>query len=77
MTEDEFVNTIRTGHRGPLMRKKLRTLHYAAQASIGVKAGAQSVSYELSFLIEKLHLIKRQVRIRWAGRRRYLFWELI
>jgi hypothetical protein len=44
------------------MRKKLRALHYAAQASIGIEAGAWSVSAELSFLIEKLHLIKRQVR---------------
>ena len=44
------------------MRKKLRALHYAAQASIGIEAGAWSVSAEISFLIEKLHLIKRQVR---------------
>ncbi len=44
------------------MRKKLRALHYAAQTSIGVKADAQSVSYELSFLVEKLHLIKRHIR---------------
>jgi len=61
MKEDEFVNTIRTGHRGLLMRKKLRALHYAAQTSIGVKADAQSVSYELSFLVEKLQLIKRHI----------------
>jgi transposase len=61
MTEDEFVNTIRTGHRGLLMRKKLCALHYAAQTSIGVKADAQSVSYELSFLVEKLQLIKRHI----------------
>jgi len=61
MTEEEFVNTIRTGHPGFLMRKKLRALHYAAQTSIGVKADAQSVSYELSFLVEKLQLIRRQI----------------
>ena len=61
MTEEQFVNTIRAGHQGLLMRKKLRALHYAAQTSIGVKAGAKAVSYELSFLVEKLQLIKRQV----------------
>ena len=61
MTEEQFVNTIRAGHQGLLMRKKLRALHYAAQTSIGVKAGAKAASYELSFLVEKLQLIKRQV----------------
>jgi transposase len=62
MTEEEFVNAIRAKHQGRLMRKKLRALHYAARTSIGIEAGAQSVSSEISFLVEKLHLIKRQVR---------------
>ncbi len=62
MTGEEFVNVIRAKHQGHLMRKKLRALHYAAQTSIGVKADAQSVSYELSFLVEKLSLIKWHIR---------------
>jgi hypothetical protein len=62
MTEDEFVNIIRTGHQGLLMRKKLRALHYTAKTSIGIDAGALSVSTEISFLVEKLHLIKRHIR---------------
>ena len=62
MTEEEFVSTIKTGHQGRLMRRKLRALHHAARTSIGIEAGAQSVSSEISFLVEKLHLIKRQVR---------------
>jgi len=33
MTGEEFVNVIRAKHQGHLMRKKLRALHYAAQAS--------------------------------------------
>ena len=61
MTEEEFVNTIRARHRGRLMRGKLRALHYAARSSIGISAGAHSVSSEISFLIEKLHLIEWQV----------------
>jgi transposase len=61
MTEEEFVNTIRARHRGRLMRGKLRALHYAARSSIGIGAGAHSVSSEISFLIEKLHLIEWQV----------------
>ena len=61
MTEEEFVSTIRERHQGRLMRKKLRVLHYAARTSIGIEAGAQSVSYEISFLIAKLQLIKWQV----------------
>ena len=43
------------------MRGKLRALHYAARSSIGIGAGAHSVSSEISFLIEKLHLIEWQV----------------
>ena len=33
------------------------------RTSIGIEAGAQSVSFEISFLVEKLQLIRRQVRI--------------
>ena len=62
MTEEEFVNAIRTKHQGRLMRKKLRALHYAARTSIGIEAGAQSVSSEISFLVEKLCLIRQQTR---------------
>ena len=62
MTGEEFVDAIRAKHQGRLMRKKLRALHYAAQASIGIEAGAQSVSSEISFLVEKLCLISRQIR---------------
>jgi transposase len=62
MTEEEFVYTIRAGHQGLLMMKKLRALHYTAKTSIGIEAGAQSVSYEISFLVEKLRLIKRHIR---------------
>jgi transposase len=63
MTEDEFAATIEAQHKGRLMRKKLRALHYMARASIGIAAGAQSVSSEISFLVEKLELIRRHIRI--------------
>jgi len=62
MTEEEFTNTIRANHQGRLMRKKLRALRYAAETSIGIKAGARPVSTELSFLVEKLQLIGRHIR---------------
>jgi transposase len=61
MTEEEFVSTIRAGHQGRLMRRKLCALHYAARTSIGIEAGAYSVSSEISFLVEKLRLIRRHV----------------
>jgi transposase len=63
MTEDEFVATIEAQHKGRLMRKKLRALHYSARTSIGINAGAWSVSSEISFLVEKLELIRRHIRI--------------
>ena len=63
MTEEEFVATIEAQHQGRLMRRKLRALHCSARTSIGIKAGAQSVSSELSFLVEKLELIRRHIRL--------------
>jgi len=63
MTEDEFVATIEAQHQGRLMRKKLRALHYSARTSIGIEAGARSVSSEISFLVEKFELIRRHTRI--------------
>jgi len=63
MTEDEFIATVEAHHQGRrLMRKKLGALHSIAETSIGIDAGAQSVSSEISFLVEKLHLIKRHIR---------------
>jgi transposase len=64
MTEEEFIATVEAHHQGRrLMRKKLRTLHSVAKTSIGIAAGAQSLSMEISFLVEKLNLIKRHIHI--------------
>jgi len=63
MTEDDFVAVIEARHRGRLMRRKLRALHNLARTSIGINAGAESVSSEISFLIEKLELIRQHIRI--------------
>jgi len=64
MTEDEFMATIEARHNGRrLMRKKLRALHYSAQTSIGIDAGARSMSSEIAFLVDKLELIKQHIRI--------------
>jgi len=64
MTEDEFVAAMEARHKGRrLMRKKLRSLHYSARGSIGIQAGARSVSFEIAFLVDKLELIRQQIRI--------------
>ena len=63
ITEVEFVDAIEPKHHGRLMRKKLIELHHKARASIGIAAGAQSVSSEISFLVEKYDLIKRHICI--------------
>jgi len=63
MTEDEFVATIEARHKGRLMRKKLRALHYLARTSIGIDAGARSISSEIAFLVDKLELIRQHIRI--------------
>jgi transposase len=63
MMEDEFVAIVESKHQGRLMRKKLRELHDKAKKSIGISAGARSLSAEISFLIEKYELIRRHIRI--------------
>jgi len=64
MTEDEFVAIIEARHKGRrLMRKKLRALHYLARTSIGIDAGARSLSCEITFLVDKLELIRQQICI--------------
>jgi transposase len=61
MTEDVFVEAIRSVRQGRLMRKKLRALHEAAQTSIGVRPGAEAVAMEVSLLVNRYHLIEQQV----------------
>jgi len=64
MTEEEFETTIEAQHKGRrLMRKKLRELHCLAKTSIGIDAGACSLSSEMAFLVDKLELIRQQICI--------------
>ena len=51
MTAEQFVDAIEAKHDGRrLMRSKLKALHDVAKDSIGVAAGARSLSSEVSFL---------------------------
>lgn len=62
MDEHGFVEAVEATYQGKrLMRRKLLVLHQSAQTSIGIQAGAQSVALELSFLVERLRVIKGQV----------------
>jgi transposase len=63
MTEEEFVTLIKATNRPQLRRNKLRAIHNAAKTSIGIEAGAKSLAWEISFLIDKIELIKQQVAI--------------
>jgi transposase len=61
MNEDIFVEVIKAGRRGLVMRKKLRALHQVAKISIGVKPGADAVALEISLLVDRYCLIEEQV----------------
>ena len=61
MNEDVFIDTIRSGRQGRLMRKKLRALHQASQTSIGIKPGADSVAMEVTLRVSRYYLIEQQV----------------
>ena len=63
MNEEDFLSAIRYVRRGNLLRKKLRALYSQAKNSIGIQAGGQSVSIEISLLVDKLRLVKRHVFI--------------
>ncbi len=63
MTGEEFIAAIEVKHHGRrLMRRKLMTLHDVAKSSIGIRAGASAVATEIRFLVEKLDLIREQIR---------------
>ena len=61
ITKAEFVNAIRAAHLGRIIETKLRALHRVAKTSVGIEAGAGSVSLEIAFLIEKHRLIQKQL----------------
>jgi transposase len=61
MNESVFIDMIRSGRQGRLMKKKLRALHQAAQTSIGIKPGADAVAMEVTLLVSRYYLIEQQV----------------
>jgi transposase len=64
MRKDEFIAEIEAHHHGGhLMRRKLGELHEIAGQSIGIEAGSRSLSLEVFFLVEKLVLIREQVKV--------------
>ena len=64
MNKDEFVAEIERHHNGKrLMRRKLRELHETAGKSIGIEAGSRSLSLEIFFLVEKMKLIREQIKV--------------
>lgn len=63
ISEQEFVALIKATNRPQLRRNKLRAIHSVAKTSIGITAGARSLAFEISFLIDKIELIKQQITI--------------
>jgi len=63
MAPDKFSAIVEANYQGHrLMRTKLALLHKVARTSIGIAAGARSVATEITFLVEKLELIKKHIR---------------
>jgi transposase len=61
MEEQVFVAKIRERRPQHLMVRKLRALREAAQTSIGVKPGADSVAIEVSLLADHYCLVEEQI----------------
>jgi transposase len=63
MSEEEFITIIKATNRPQLRSNKLRAIHKTAKTSIGIEDGANSLSWEISFLLDKIHLFAQQIRI--------------
>lgn len=61
MSEEDFIALIKATKHPQLRRNKLSAVYDVAKTSIGIKAGARSLAFEISLLIDKIDLIKRQV----------------
>jgi len=62
MKPEEFVDAVRKGFKGRAPKvRKLHTIYSLAQTSIGIETGADSVSIELSFLVQRLRLLIEQI----------------
>jgi len=62
MNLEEFVAIVREGFKGRAPKiRKLHTIYSLAQISIGIETGAESVSLELSFLVQRLRLLIEQI----------------
>ena len=61
MAESEFEDVVKAACQCRVMKRKLQALHRVAVTSIGIEAGAESVSSEISFLIENLRLIEQRL----------------
>jgi transposase len=60
MKQEDFIETIKIGHQGRLMKKKLCALYQEAKSSIGIKSGSNSVAIEISLLASRYSLVKHQ-----------------
>lgn len=60
--EQEFIASIEIHHKGHrLMRKKVQQLYSLAKTSIGIVDGARAVAMEISLIVEKYDLIRKQI----------------
>ncbi len=62
MKLEKFVDTIRKRFKGRAPKvQKLHAIYSLPQASAGIETGADSVSLELSFLVQRLRLFTEQI----------------
>ena len=82
MTMEKFMDTMLAKYKGQhIIRKKLSEVYEAAQRSVGIKAGAGVISFELSLLIERIRLLTEHrqkvedlivVLVEWIPESKYL-----
>jgi transposase len=58
MSLEKFMGTMLEKYKGKhILRKKLSEVYQAAQYSVGIRAGAGVISFELSLLVERIRLL--------------------
>jgi hypothetical protein len=61
MPISKFEDVAKAACQGRVMKRKLQDLHRVARGSIGIEAGAESISSEICFLIENIHMFDHRL----------------
>ncbi len=61
MSRESFIDMMTAEYKGQhIVRKKLSEIYQAAQGSVGIRAGSEIISFQISLLVERIRLLTNQ-----------------